>query len=249
MAADTVLSTDATALGNALAGPGFNLTSASLVTSTENGTFTNGSAFGINNGVVLTTGTLGCAGNVNNSSSCTGGGTGSTLTLNFTLSGDSLFFNYVFGSEEYNEFVNTSFNDTFSLILNGPGFVNVNLAQIPGGGGVVSINNVNNGSNSAFFVDNTAGGLAFQLDGFTTVLTASATGLTPGADYSLAFNIFDAGDTLLDSAVFIQGGTIGTVNPGAVPEPGTWAMMLIGFGAIGGAMRRRRRHAILQAVA
>ena len=27
---------------------------------------------------------------------------------------------------------------------------------------------------------------------------------------------------------------------GAVPEPGTWAMMLIGFGAIGGALRTRR---------
>lgn len=32
--------------------------------------------------------------------------------------------------------------------------------------------------------------------------------------------------------------------PGAVPEPGTWAMMLIGFGAIGGAMRARRRASV-----
>jgi hypothetical protein len=32
-----------------------------------------------------------------------------------------------------------------------------------------------------------------------------------------------------------------TFIPGAVPEPGTWAMMLIGFGAIGFSMRRRRR--------
>ena len=30
---------------------------------------------------------------------------------------------------------------------------------------------------------------------------------------------------------------------GAVPEPGTWAMMLLGFGAIGVGMRRRRRPA------
>lgn len=28
---------------------------------------------------------------------------------------------------------------------------------------------------------------------------------------------------------------------GAVPEPATWAFMIIGFGAIGGAMRRRRK--------
>ncbi len=34
------------------------------------------------------------------------------------------------------------------------------------------------------------------------------------------------------------GPTIGEVV-GAVPEPGTWAMMLIGFGAIGLAMRRK----------
>ena len=31
-----------------------------------------------------------------------------------------------------------------------------------------------------------------------------------------------------------------TLGPGAVPEPATWAMMLLGFGAIGVAMRRRR---------
>ena len=27
---------------------------------------------------------------------------------------------------------------------------------------------------------------------------------------------------------------------GAVPEQATWAMMILGFGAVGGAMRRRR---------
>jgi hypothetical protein len=32
----------------------------------------------------------------------------------------------------------------------------------------------------------------------------------------------------------------------AVPEPGTWALMLLGFGGIGLAMRRRRRPALAQ---
>lgn len=35
----------------------------------------------------------------------------------------------------------------------------------------------------------------------------------------------------------------------AVPEPGTWAMMLMGFGIVGGALRRRRRSAYLPALA
>jgi hypothetical protein len=31
-----------------------------------------------------------------------------------------------------------------------------------------------------------------------------------------------------------------TLNRGAVPEPGTWAMMIVGFGAVGGVMRSAR---------
>jgi hypothetical protein len=31
-----------------------------------------------------------------------------------------------------------------------------------------------------------------------------------------------------------------------VPEPGTWALMLLGFGGIGMAMRRRRRPTLVQ---
>ena len=30
----------------------------------------------------------------------------------------------------------------------------------------------------------------------------------------------------------------------AVPEPAAWALMLVGFGAVGNAMRRRQRHAV-----
>ena len=38
----------------------------------------------------------------------------------------------------------------------------------------------------------------------------------------------------------------GTVTINAVPEPGTWAMMLLGFGAAGYAMRRRRAPVLAQ---
>lgn len=43
-------------------------------------------------------------------------------------------------------------------------------------------------------------------------------------------------------------GTFSVAAVAAVPEPGTWAMMLIGFGAMGVALRRRRRaQGLLQA--
>ncbi len=37
--------------------------------------------------------------------------------------------------------------------------------------------------------------------------------------------------------------------PSGVPEPGTWAMMLVGFGGMGAAMRRRRHSKVLPSVA
>jgi hypothetical protein len=40
--------------------------------------------------------------------------------------------------------------------------------------------------------------------------------------------------------------SINEAGPGAVPEPATWAMMLLGFGGIGLTMRRRRKPALAQ---
>jgi hypothetical protein len=47
-----------------------------------------------------------------------------------------------------------------------------------------------------------------------------------------------ADGTHLGSAFLATGGTLGTVD--GVPEPATWAMFLLGFGAIGWTMRNRR---------
>lgn len=233
----TTSSSSGLALAQSLAGNGFNIVNASLTTDTQNGFFTDGAAgTGIAQGVVLTTGSLGCVASSNTQNGCSGSGAGSTLSVNFTLDGDQLFFNYVFASEEYNEYVN-SYNDSFQLLLDG-----VNIAKLPNGQDV-SINNVNLNVNSQYYRNNGWDGpslnLPIEFDGLTTVLTASATGLTAGV-HNLSFVISDQGDTSYDSAVFIQGGTVGnTVTP--VPEP---AMIgLFGFGALGLGLTRRRKAA------
>src|SRR2546426_403808 len=128
--------------------------------------------------------------------------------------GGNLAFNYAFASDEYINFVDSKYNDCFALLVDGK-----NIAKIPGSNAEVSINNVNPTNNSAFYVnnvDNTNGypvaGLDFQFDGRTTapvtgVLTAQAVGLGPGT-HTLKFVVGDAGDFSLDSAVFIQAGSV-----------------------------------------
>jgi hypothetical protein len=66
-----------------------------------------------------------------------------------------------------------------------------------------------------------------------------AVSLAPG-NYRLAVN---GTDTLQNGGSFA--GTV-TILTAAVPEPATWAMMLLGFGAIGLSMRKRRRPVLAQ---
>lgn len=60
---------------------------------------------------------------------------------------------------------------------------------------------------------------------------------------SSAFYYFNAGKNL-DKITLNYGAsstlTLFSTGTGAVPEPATWALMILGFGAIGGAMRRSR---------
>jgi len=136
------------------------------------------------------------------------------LEFDFIPLSDTIKFRYVFGSEEYPEFVNSSFNDVFGFFISGPNpnggnYTNHNIALIPGTSLPVCIDNVNNGTsnggpctNCAYYVNNT-GGLTVQYDAFTTVLTAWAR-VFPCLTYHIKLGVADAGDHSYDSGVFLE---------------------------------------------
>ncbi|MEB3169598.1 MAG: choice-of-anchor L domain-containing protein [Synechococcaceae cyanobacterium] len=180
------------------------------------GFFNNGgSSIGINSGVILTSGYISNAPGPNNTSSATGPGQLSRISFDFVAVSPGISWNYAFASEEYEEYVGSSFNDFFRLELNGK-----NLALIPGTNTDVRINNVNQLSNSSFYVSNYPPGAAapydIQYDGFTIPLTAKATGLTLGSTYNVSFTVSDVGDSAFDSAVMIAANSVSF--PGGSPD-------------------------------
>jgi hypothetical protein len=178
-----------------------------------------GSGIGIESGLIMTTGLAASAVGPNVDDSFSGPGITSTLSFNFTTSGGDLFFNYVFASEEFNEYANSPFNDSFQFLLDG-----VNIALIPGTSIPVTINNVNGTDTPALFnsndpTDGTPTPYDLQYDGFTDVFTAKALGIGSGT-HNITLTISDVGDSNWDSAVFIQANSFSD-TPTTVPEGGS----------------------------
>ena len=199
---------------------------------------------GLEKGLILTTGSIVNAVGPNTSNSTTtswlgdgdddldylsnvfGDGTESNdaciVELDVFVATDQLTFEYVFGSEEYPEFVNSTFNDIFAFLISGPGIpgdVNIanqeNIAIIPGTNTPVQINSLNNLQNWEYYRNNEQG-ISIEYDGLTSdylavkkSLTASRN-VTPCNTYHLKLAIADRGDWSYDSGVFIseiKGGT------------------------------------------
>ncbi len=166
------------------------------------------------------------------------------LEFDFVPIGDTVKFNYVFGSEEYPEYI-CSFNDGFGFFLSGPGIAGpysngaVNIALLPDGT-PVTINNVNNGLNNdpnsptcpavnaEYYVDNEGTNSSIAYDGMTTVLQARYP-VQCGETYHIKLAIADAGglnggdfDTNFDSGVFLEAGSFSSSPfvPQLTPGPG-----------------------------
>lgn len=259
-------SNDAMALAQALVGNGITVVSASLTgANNQQGTFTGGTGIlPFDSGVLLTSGSINNVPGPNNQSGAgTNLGTSGDANLNGLIPGYSTYdanlltftfiptnniisFQYVFGSEEYNYYVNSSYNDVFGFFLNG-----VNIALIPGTSTPVSINNVNCESNPQYYYNSdpfnpnlhgcigTPTVLDMQYNGFAgikTVLYAEGA-VNPNVENTITLAIADAGDHVLDSGVFLKGGSFKPEPPPTVPEPAS--LLLVGAGLL--AIRRFKK--------
>lgn len=156
------------------------------------------------------------------------------VEFDFVPYGDSLNFVFSFGSDEYLEWVNSSFNDVFGFFLSGPGIVGpysvseeqpngaINIALIPGSEPPlpITVSSVNNQINSEFYIDNESNTGVF-LDGFTTPIQAIATDLEIGETYHMRLAIADGSDSALESAVFLKAGSFSayeSVSPGSLGD-------------------------------
>ena len=115
------------------------------------------------------------------------------LIINFDLQPgfDTLFFELAFGSEEYPEFVNSSFVDGFGLIVNG-----TNIAQV--NGSPVNIDHPQMAPIAGTELDGVLAPNGSPRLLFTQVLTDGQTGNT------LDIIVADTSDTALDTTVYVS---------------------------------------------
>lgn len=259
-------------LANAIAGPGVTVVSATTTGyAGQFGTFSGGAAsVGFDSGVVISTGRVTDIPGFNDGEAdasfgfdTNAGGTRSgdarldaiagttdesfdSASLNFVFTlqqAATIVFEFVFGSDEYLEFVDQGFNDVFAFFLdNGP-----NLAKLPNGD-PITIDNINSTKNAGQYRDNPVGAPNFdlKLDGLTTSIIITLADVAAG-QHSFTFLIGDIGDDILDSAIFIRGRSFATPNPPIdptpvpdVPIPGAIPLLMTGAAALGLASRKKR---------
>jgi gliding motility-associated-like protein len=129
------------------------------------------------------------------------------LEFQFKPQTEEIEFKYIFSSEEYLEWVGSTFNDVFGFFISGPGITGEqNVAKIPGSTLEVSINNVNHKTNSQYFEHNNDPTSKkfqnLQHDGQTVVLKANLK-LQACQWYTIKLAIADVSDAAKDSWVFI----------------------------------------------
>lgn len=231
---------------NVLLGPGITASGISYTGDPASRGYFDGSAsnIGFSSGVILSSGDISDAEGPNDSPGSFGTGSlpgdpdldiimsvssydAAILEFDFIPTSDTIKFRYVFGSEEYMEYVGggSNINDGFGFFISGPGisgpFTNgaMNIALIPGTSLPVTMNNLNLFNNSAYYFDNGNGlgsgtapdGTTVQYDGFSVPLTATAI-VQCGQTYHIKLAVADGFDHVIDSGVFLEEGSFASTG-------------------------------------
>lgn len=148
------------------------------------------------------------------------------LEFDFVPAGDTIKFDYVFGSSEYQSYSCSIFNDIFGFFISGPGIAGLkNIAVIPGTNIPIMVNSTTGvpavpgylctdlgaGSPFSMYYVNNNGGASITYFGFTTVFTAISA-VQPCDTYHLKLAIADGSDESLDSGVFLKAGSLNSVG-------------------------------------
>lgn len=156
----------------------------------------------------------------------------SLYSITFIPTSDTLRFKYTFASEEYPGFTCTDFNDAFGFFIYGPGINgphpnnSENIALVPDPmdpTGLtftdvpVAINNVNAAGvnppdcnyDYAMYYNDNSGSNSMIHGAYLDVFIAQAV-VTPCLEYTIVLAIADGGDSVYDSAVFLEAKSFGT---------------------------------------
>lgn len=211
--------------------------------------FENGSSLGVNSGLVLSTGypmystmpssmfssyNTGAPGDndiiVYGNLSGQGYASFDAISVIFDFTpviSDTIRFNYIFASEEYPEYSNSSFTDRFLFLVSENGGTPTNIAQVPGTTVPVEINSINQSVNAQYYNDNMGGPNSgyFVFDGYTVPLEAKFFAQV-GNTYHIKLVISDVSDGIYDSAIFLDeqesyNDINGNLTVGGSPAEGT----------------------------
>lgn len=136
------------------------------------------------------------------------------LEFDFVPTGEVVVFNFVFASNEYTTYINTQYNDAFGFYIDGPNpnggtYTTENLALVPGTTEPITISTIypplngNPGLNEQYYLDN-ANGHAWN--GFTIPIEIQFDVYCDSV-YHFKFAVADCMDGILDTGVFLEGGS------------------------------------------
>ncbi len=154
---------------------------------------------GMDTGVIISTGKAseasGSASTTKSTDFTPAGVSGDDFSLTYQITCDNplVVMPFVFGSEEYPEYVGLTFNDTLSVLFDG-----VEIAYVPGTTTKITINNVNDHTNSGYYAVFLGNGVSYD----AAVMLNLVQYVVPGSTHTITLRVFDVGDGVLDSGLF-----------------------------------------------